>query len=364
MTHTEKKPRLIETEGKHWKSYPPEWSLRIIRIARLQEKLQDLRALGKSWTDKQFVGELPIKNVWASMRLGLYPLPATANTNTKWLIELDNLEQHAQDNLSRITDGQLREARNLNGFVETKECHAIKAAISEARKRSSTHNEDRAVAYIAKTGGGKSMLARHLIESGIVSWHVEATPSWKRSYRALLLSLAQTWALPSRAKQSTLELETAVIAYARTLSGVILFEEVDTLCSSSQEFLKLLLNRSTLVLCMFMTPEARESLRSQGGSQLQQLFRRFEAQITAADLTGADIIPFNPDLWQRASEDQREKVARTANVMGSIDAVMRIGIAVNKKAPEGSITDEHIEKAIKFYRDAVPVVKTKLGRAA
>ena len=74
---------------------------------------------------------------------------------------------------------------------------------SEAKKRASTHNQDRAVAFIAKTGGGKTTLAQHLIAEGEVKWYVEATPSWKRSYRALLLSLAQTWALPTKAKATT-----------------------------------------------------------------------------------------------------------------------------------------------------------------
>lgn len=363
MPNTQK-PRLIE-HGKHWKTYPPEWTQRIERIARIQAELQDTKALGLDWSDKQFTKDLTIKNVWPSMRLGLYPLPSTATTNTKWLRELDALEQHAQSNLRRIDDSQAREERTLADFVETKDCKAVKRAIQEAKKRASTHNQDRAVAYIAKTGGGKTTLAMHLIEEKIVHWYVEATPSWKRSYRALLLSLAGTWALPVKLKQSTLELETMVIAHARTLSGVILFEEVDTLCSSSQEFLKLLLNRSTLVVVMFMTPEARESLRAQGGSQLQQLFRRFEAQIIAAKIEPADIIPFDPDLWSRATNEQLSAVADAANAMGSIDAVKRIGSNITDLGGASvSIAEEKLTQAIKLYRMAVPVVHMKQNRRA
>ncbi len=363
MPNTQK-PRLVE-HGKHWKNYPAEWTTRIERIAKIQAQLQDAKALGLDWSDKQFTKDLAIKNVWPSMRLGLYPLPSTATTNTKWLRELETLEQHAQANLRRIDDGQAREARSLEGFIETKDCKAVKRAIKEATKRASTHNQDRAVAYIAKTGGGKTTLAMHLIEEGTVHWYVEATPSWKRSYRALLLSLANTWALTVRAKQSTLDLETLVIAHARTLSGVILFEEVDTLCSSSQEFLKLLLNRSTLVVVMFMTPEARESLRAQGGSQLQQLFRRFEAQIIAAKIEPADIIPFDPDLWSRATTEQLCDVANAANAMGSIDAVKRIGSNVTALGGASvSIAEEKLKSAISLYRMAVPVVHTKQNRRA
>lgn len=359
------KPKLIQ-HGKNWKTYPPEWTQRIERIATIQAQLQDTKALGLDWSDLQFTKDLAIKNVWPSMRLGLYPLPSTATTNTKWLRELDALEQHAQANLRRIDDSQAREERSLEGFVETTDCKAVKRAIAEAKKRASTHNQDRAVAYIAKTGGGKTTLAMHLLEEKLVHWYVEATPSWKRSYRALLLSLASTWSLPTKNKQSTLDLETLVIAHARTLSGVILFEEVDTLCSSSQEFLKLLLNRSTLVVVMFMTPEAREALRAQGGSQLQQLFRRFEAQIIAAPIRPADIIPFDPDLWSRATEQQLNAVATAANAMGSIDAVKRIGSNITGLGGESvSLSEEKITKAINLYRMAVPVVRTKQqGRAA
>lgn len=357
--------RLVDPEGKHWPTYPTEWKQRITRIAQIQERLQAIKALGKDWSDKQFTEGLAIANVWASMRLGQYPFPSTATTQTKWLRELDTLEQHARAQLRRIDDGQAREARTLADFVETTDYRAVKLAINKARKRAATHNQDRAVAYIARTGGGKSIMAQRLMEDGIVDYHVEATPSWKRSYRALLLSLADTWRLGTKQKMSTLDLESMVIAHARSLSGVILFEEIDTLCSTSQEFVKLLLNRSTLVVVMFMTPEARDALRAQGGSQLAQLFRRFEAQIVSADLKAADIIPFQPELWQRATEGQLKEVARAANAMGSIDAVKRIGgYVMDLGASTGPIPDDTLAKAISAYRMAVPVVTTRKPRAA
>ncbi|MGV3663867.1 MAG: ATP-binding protein [Prosthecobacter sp.] len=357
--------RLVDTRGKHWTTYPHEWKQRITRIAQIQERLQDAKALGSEWSDKQFTGTLATKNVWASMRLGQYPFPTKADTQSKWLRELEVLEQHASAHLSRIADSQARDARTLEGFVETLDYKAVKGAIEKARQRASTHNQDRAVAYIAKTGRGKTMMAYRLMEDKVVNYYVEATPCWKRSYRALLLSLASTWALTTTQKMSTLDLETIVIAHARSLSGVILFEEVDTLCSTSQEFLKLLLNRSTLVVCMFMTPEARDALKAQGGSQLAQLFRRFEAMIVAADLQPADIIPFQPELWSRATEAQLTNVAQIANAMGGVDAVKRIGSTVALYCDAtGPVPGEALDKAITAYRSAVPIVTIRRHRNA
>lgn len=355
--------RLVST-GKHWTTYPQEWQDRIKRIALLQEHLQDAKANGLDWSDKEFTDGLPIANVWPSFRLGLYPLPSRSTNQTKWLRELDRLEQHAKAHVKRAAGWAEQESRSLAEFVETKDYRAVKRAIEEARKRATTHNQDRAVAYVAKTGGGKTTLAMRLMEEGIVDWYAEATPSWKRSYRAMLLSLASTWALPVQQRMSTLDLETAIIRHAKSLSGVLLVEEVDTLCSSSQEFLKLLLNRSTLVICIFMTPEARQELLKHGGSQLAQLFRRFEAQIVAAEISRDDITAFQPDLWQRTTPGQRELVAKAANAMGSVDAVKRIGSNLATLAGENTVDDATVEKAIRLYRMAVPVVNTQNRRAA
>lgn len=357
--------RLIRA-GKHWPSYPAEWTSRIERIAAMQEQLQDAKALGRDWSDKQFTDGLEkIANVWPSLRLGLYPLPSTATAKTKWLAELDALENRAKANIRRISDADARQQRTLAGFVETRDYKAVKSAIEKAKKRANTHNQDRGVAYIAKTGAGKTTLAMRLMEDGIVDWYADATPSWKRSYRAFLLSLAETWSLVSPKRQSTLDLETDLIRHARTLSGVLLIEEVDSLCSSSQEFLKLLLNRSTLVVCLFMTPEASATLRAAGGSQLAQLFRRFEAQITASPIKPEDAPAFAPQVLTRVSSDQLKLVAEAANAMGGVDAVRRIAANITDLGGvEGDVPEEIFVKAVKLYRMAVPVIRSKPAKLA
>lgn len=357
--------RLVKF-GKHWPSYPAEWTARIERTAMMQQQLQDAKALGRDWSDKQFTEDLnKIANVWPSMRLGLYPLPSTATAKTKWLAELDALENRAKANIRRIGDADARQQRSLAGFVETRDYKAVKSAIEKAKKRATTHNQDRGVAYIAKTGAGKTTLAMRLMEDGIVDWYADATPSWKRSYRAFLLSLAETWSIAPQKRQSTLDLETEIIRHARTLSGVLLIEEVDSLCSSSQEFLKLLLNRSTLVICLFMTPEASTTLRSLGGSQLAQLFRRFEAQITASPLKPEEAPLFAPEVYSRMSSDQLKIVTENANAMGGVDAVKRIAAnVIDLGGTSGQVTDETLTKAVKLYRMAVPVIATKMERRA
>lgn len=356
--------RLVKL-GKHWPSYPSEWTARIERIATMQQQLQDAKALGRDWSDKQFTEGLEkIANVWPSLRLGLYPLPSTATAKTKWIAELDALENRAKANIRRIGDADARQQRTLDRFVETRDYKAVKKAIEKAKQRATTYNQDRGVAYIAKTGAGKTTLAMRLMDDGIVDWYADATPSWKRSYRAFLLSLAETWSITQQKRQSTLDLETDIIKHARTLSGVLLIEEVDSLCSSSQEFLKLLMNRSTLVICLFMTPEASATLRSLGGSQLAQLFRRFEAQITASPLKPEEAPLFAPEL-SRISGEQLKLVTENANAMGGIDAIKRIAANIaDLGVTEGAVPEETFAKAVKLYRMAVPVINTKAGRRA
>lgn len=356
--------RLVNESGKHWKTYPTEWHATIYRIAAIQAQLQDCQAHNLEWSDATFTEGLPIANVWTVLRRGLYPFPARVSVRDKWEQELARLEESAKAHLLRLQGAEDKATRNLNHFVETKDYKAIKTAIKEAQKLATEHDPDRAVAFIAKTGGGKTTLANKLIADGIVHWHIEATPSWKVSYRGMLISLAAAWAIQHKKTISALDLETLILAYAQNLSGVLIVEEVDAIHSMSQHLLKLLLNRSSLVIGIFITPEARDTLMNSGGSQLSQFFRRFEAQIEAADLKADDVHALAPHIWDRATTAQRLKVAQTANQMGSADAVKRISKHLTKLNPAGPISDDTLDQAIRLYRKAVPIINVQRGKAA
>lgn len=365
MPNTQTKPRLIE-HGKNWKTYPPEWTQRIERIAAIQAQLQDTKALGLDWSDKQFTKDLTIKNVWPSMRLGLYPLPSTATTNTKWLRELDVLESHAKSNLKRQETGAAP-AQPLTGYVERKDYQAIKAALERAKKQANDQNPDRVVGYVAETGCGKTAMIKRLIEARVVDWSMESAPS---SFKAFMQGLAAMWDLPIAEKTTIDELKDAILKHAKTLPGIFILDEIDTLDRRSLVLVKQLLNESMMVIGLFMTPETYEGLKrmtmrkDKQGSQLKQIFRRFEALICASKIEPKEIATLAPEAWSNASPEQLERVALEANRMGGIDAVKRIGSNVIdlSKGTTQTIPTDIFEKAVKLYRTAVPYVHPKQAR--
>lgn len=362
----DKKPecRLIK-HGKIWKLYPPEWVERITRIAQIQEQLQDEKRNGLDWRDNQFTAnQKDIAGVWPAMRTGSYAVPSSATTQTKWRNALIALEASAKANLRRV-DARTMLTQGVAGYIERTDYTAIKAAIQRAKERATALNPDRIVGYVADTGCGKTAMIKHLKNEGIIDWSVEATPAWTSSYRAFLLSLSDMWELPTEG-MTELELETLILTHAKTLPGVFVLDELDTLGRKSLGLVKRLLNESMLVVGLFMTPQTYEELKrtairkDKTGSQVKQLLRRFEAQIKASPVTETEVQQLSPEVWKGATAAQLHLVASEANLMGGIDAAKRI--AANVADLDGPLSDEKVKKAMKLYRMAVPAMAPAMER--
>ena len=361
---TDPLPRLIK-HGTQWKkNYPPEWRETITRIALLQEQLQDTKKSGKDWTDAELCeGQVMTVGVWASMRTGSYPVPKGATTLSRWSKALSMLETHAKASLKRIDAGALT-TRSLCGYIERPDYSAIKLALERAQKRASSLNPDRVVGYVADTGCGKTAMIQRLKEEGLVDWSMESAPS---SFKAFLVALADMWELPIETRVNTDTLRSMILKHAKTLPGIFILDEIDTLDRRSLVLVKQLLNESTLVVGLFMTPETYEGLKHMSlrkdkqGSQLKQIFRRFEALITASQIEPKEVAAFMPEVWGSASKEQLSLVAKEANLMGGIDAVRRIASNVSDLGgiDNGSIPEETFTRALRLYRMAVPT-----GRAA
>jgi len=358
--------RLIKTSGKFWKDWPEELQQQIIAIAYKQERLADLGVDGKNWSDADLTSGMEIATAWPSLRVGLYPWPQQTKTRTKWRTQLELLEQRAKTELLRHETAQSKQLRLVNAtpFIKFAEFESISTAIHDAREKVAQKSEERLVVFKARTRGGKTWLADQLVEEGKINWRVEATPSWSSSYRAMLLSLCEMFGLGHTRKMSADHLESLLISHIKTLSGVALFEEVQDLCHKSQEFIKLLLNKSSLVVCIFVTNEAHEEMLAHGGNHLAQLLARAETTITASKITPDHVRKFDPDMWAKAaSKDQLQLVADAANRLGALSAVRRITENVRALLGKGSlITDEIMTAAIADYRQAVPVVSTTTRR--
>jgi|GEM_PF-6926943 len=354
-------PRLIK-HGPKWGEWTDALQAQITRCALKQQHLADLGVAGKNWSDKDYTAELDIAQVWPSMRTGSYPYPSQTKTRTKWAAELDRLEARGKTELLRHEAEQSKKLRLVSAdkFIQFAEYAAIGRAIDKAKAKAATRSEERLVVFKARTRGGKTWLADQLVDEGKIDWRVEATPSWHRSYKALLLGLSEMFGLIHGRRVDSLAMESSIIAHIKTLSGVVLFEEVQTLCKDSQELIKIILNKSSLVVCIFVTNEAHDDMLLHGGNHLAQLLARAETTITASIIGPEHVRQFDEATWAKAARPgQLQPVADAANTLGALSAVRRI--TTNVRALLGReliITDEMISKAISAYRRDVPVVST------
>lgn len=349
--------------GKHWSTYPPRWVECIMTAAEIQGQLRSTGALDLNWTDEDFCRGSDLAGKWPSLRRGLYPYPKTPKTRAELTAALAGLVEHAHNHLLRVDDAARRQrmAAVATQFVELPDYAGVRAAIRAASAKIGSRGEDeeRLVVFKARTRGGKTFLADKLMEEGLVTWKVVATPCWKTSYKALLQKLADLTGIRA-VRHSVLDLETAVLAHLQSLSGVLLFEEVQALCSLSQEFIKTVLNQTNLVVCIFITNEAHDDLLGRGGNSLAQLFARAEATLPASPITPDIVRMFAPDLWQHAAHDgQLQRVADTANELGALSAVRRICAMIRADlGTRNLITDAMVADAVADYRAAVPLVQT------
>ncbi len=367
-THPEREERTqvvspVNRDGKNWNEWPLELQEQITRIATQQQTLKALAVDGKNWSDKDLTAHhSDIAKIWPSLRAGLYPWPSQTKTRTKWRTQLDALEQHSKTELLRHESALAKKLRLLSSatFIKFSEYDSIVKAIDVAKGKVAERSEERLVVFKARTRGGKTWLADQLVEEDRINWRVEATPSWSSSYKAMLLALCEMFSILHTRKMGADQLESLLIGHIKTLSGVALFEEVQDLCHKSQEFIKLLLNKSSLVVCIFVTNEAHEEMLAHGGNHLAQLLARAETTITASKITHEHVREFDKELWKKAdSVKQLDRIAEAANRLGAFSAVRRI--TANVRALLGKqalITEEMIDNAISGYRQAVPVVNT------
>lgn len=353
----------VNRDGKFWNEWPTDLQDQISRIANHQQNLKSLAVDGKNWSDKDFTaGREEIAKIWPSLRAGLYPWPSQTKTRTKWRTQIEALEKHGQTELLRYESAEAKKLRALSSeqFIKFAEYHAIKSAIETAAKKVSQNSEERLVVFKARTRGGKTWMGDQLAEEEKINWRVRAMPSWGDSYKAMLISLCAMFNITHSRRQGADELESLLVGYIKTLSGVVLFEEMQGLCRKSQEFIKTLLNESSLVVCIFVTNEAHADMLAHGGNHLAQLLARAETTITASQISAEHVRKFDEVLWSKADDaKQLERVAEAANQLGALSAVRRITAMVKALLGKGAlITDEMIDEAIAGYRRAVPMVST------
>lgn len=347
--------------------YPDKAIALIGKIGAIQDALRDQKALGKSWSNAEFCSgtKSVAANSWFQLRALSYPWPKTASPGTALLERLEQLLEHAETWKRTVANEALRNASKaaVQGFIEFPEYTELKTAIESCQLKVASQSEERLVIVIGDTRSGKTTLKRKLLEEGIATWAVQATPSWKGSYFEMLSALYTAIFKSPPPFRKSAEIEREVLTSLRQQTGCLFIEELRLLSPQGTAFLRILLNETTCTLVLMMTPQDYRRMRYSTGSDLSdraQLIGRTEWVVTVAPPTPEVVKAFAPDLWAhaRTDDDRLQIIARDAAALGSkscIARVTKILRAVREKAGRLPTLDD-AKNALALYRRSVALL--------
>lgn len=239
----------------------------------------------------------------------------------------------------------------------------IESAALNAAAMEESGIQERGVAFLAGTGGGKTFLARWLKKRLGRAAIVEANGSWRTSQFAVLHSLLR--ALGQPVPQSTLKAESALLDYLTENKIFLILDEQDLLGRDALNLIRALLNKTRTTVIALMVPETWDRIvRGQTGGRKKegsgdeysaQLCRRFFSVSKAPSLRPSQAMEFlqeqMPTLSKADLQDTAAELARQANIFGGISLLDNCAVALaGLDLPEGKPLAELAGEVAAHYR--------------
>lgn len=222
-------------------------------------------------------------------------------------------------------------------------------AVSQAKLKPAS-DPDRAVFFLAPTGGGKTATARQLkvMHDGIL---VEARESWRDSYYAALCDVGLAAGISEdeigTGKHSA---EQALLRKLRANRRVLIIDEGEYFGARTINLLKLLLNQTDTVIVVMTIPVLFTRWQARSWEESKQLNRRAHAVIVAGPVLPDDVALFLAGAGLSAPAAVCAVITKAANEFGSYDTVREI-VAELAADNTGAVTRERAEKSVSnFYR--------------
>jgi len=252
-------------------------------------------------------------------------------------------------------DAKLTGARKFHAFAQQQ---AVVDAVTTCLLKPAD-DQNRFVAYLAGTGGGKTALGRELkvMHDGI---YVEARESWRRGYFAALVDIGRAAGCEmGELLKGERFAEAAVLARFSANRRVLIIDEAEYFGPRTMNLLKLLLNQTPTVVVVLTLPELFARLRLYAAAEFGQLVRRAEAIVELTLVTPDEVTAL---LVERVAVNAEGKqiagmIARNANEFGNYDLVDRVVKQLASEAGEDAVTLDDVTQAIRC-------VKRLMNRAA
>ena len=195
----------------------------------------------------------------------------------------------------------VRPTHKLAWFSDLEEAAMNAAAAEEAGV------QERAVVFIAKTGCGKTTLARHLVEKVGRAVIISASVSWRSGLYSVLssflLALGQPVPLTSRAA------EVALMTFLTQNKITLILDEQDFFGRDALNLVRQILNGTRASVILLMIPETWDRLVRQGGEYGSQFCRRCATIVKAPDLTHREALTFLRETLRGHSDSDLKPAA-------------------------------------------------------
>lgn len=281
------------------------------------------------------------QTVWSRINSGNYP----ADVTSAFLKLEGNLRQIR---IERARNAKLTGNRTFHAFTQQQ---SVISAVTTCKLKPAD-DPNRFVAYLAKTGGGKTALGRELkvMHDGIL---VEARESWRKSYFAALCDIALAAGV-SEADVSKGEraAETALLKRLNANRRVLIVDEGEYFGPRTINLVKLILNQSPTVVVVLAIPELFERWQKAAWLEAQQINRRAEAIVELELVTPEEVQRF---LAGRVTLNGDAKqvgglIAKAANEFGAYDLVTRVATQLVTDEAGGTVGAEQAAQAVRCVK--------------
>lgn len=243
-----------------------------------------------------------------------------------------------RSDLRRIEAARSQEARyGTQDWVEHGDAADVLTAVRQCKSKPLS-NPDRLVIYLAPTGGGKSALCGRLQKQGALL--AEARESWAHGYYNCVRDVAIACRIDVDNYYAPDPLEDAVIKRFNSRRQVLAIDEGEFFCAQSLNFIKLLLNKTTVVIVFCAIPGAYDRWNTRNWHEAMQLRRRTHllVRLTTCDAQTARQFLHGITLDKGAAE----AAAGFARAFGAFDTLRQLRAELDG---ETEVTREMVLKA-------------------
>jgi hypothetical protein len=254
------------------------------------------------------------------------------------MAELENILEEIPG--KRIQLSRIHETK----ILVTSKIAAIETAVRECAVKP---GPERIVLCPAPTGGGKTMTCNYLADK-VSARLVEVRSAWRRSATGYvpLIDICKAVGVRTGKAPNFVKMQDDLVKFCNDRRIVLCFDEGEHFGKESLNLLKFLLNKTTIVIVLFVVPGEYDKWSDYFPNESGQIARRIHAIVETSVLSPKDVALFFPKDQFADAAEALALIAREASRFGHFSLVKRVASALEGVTrAEDSDVRKAIEKA-------------------